>query len=87
MIKIIFQEPTSVEWKEWRRKCDVARDEMVERFKNGQKPKVTDLYKDPRMQSITNQEMRLSTASACIASPMLQRIIREILNIGGPRIE
>ena len=52
MIKIDFQEPTSVEWKEWRRKCAVARDEMVERFENGQKPKVTDLYKDRRMQSV-----------------------------------
>ena len=52
MIQIDFREPTSVEWKEWRRKCDVARDELIERFENGQKPKVTDLYKDPRMQSV-----------------------------------
>ena len=86
MIKIDFQEPTSVEWKEWHRKCAVARDEMVERFENGQKPKVTDLYKDRRMQSVYKSGKRLSTASACTASPMLQRIIRETSNIGGPRI-
>ena len=52
MIKINFQEPTSEEWQEWRRKCDVARDEMIESFENGQKPEVTDLYKDSRMQSV-----------------------------------
>ena len=52
MIKINFQEPTSEEWQEWRRECDIARDKLIERVKNGQKPKVENLYKDPRMQSV-----------------------------------
>ena len=52
MIKIDFQEPTSEEWQEWRQECAAARDELVECVEKGQKPKVTGLYKDPRMQSI-----------------------------------
>ena len=52
MIKIDFQEPTSEKWKEWHQECDVARDKLVKRVENGQKPKVTGLYKDPRMQSV-----------------------------------
>ncbi len=41
-----------MEWQEWRRKCDTARDKLVERVKNHEKPEVTDLYKDPRMQDV-----------------------------------
>lgn len=52
MIKIDFPEPTSVEWQEWRRECDVARDKLVEQVQNGKKPEVTDLYKDQRMQRV-----------------------------------
>ena len=52
MIKIDFQEPTSEEWREWRQECDAARDELVEYVGKGQKPKVTGLYKDPRMQKV-----------------------------------
>ncbi len=52
MIKIDFQEPTNAEWQEWRRACDVARDKLVESVEKGQKPKVTNLYKDRRMQRV-----------------------------------
>ena len=52
MIKIDFQEPKNEEWQEWRRECDVARDELVKCVQNGQKPKVKNMYKDPRMQSV-----------------------------------
>ena len=52
MIKIDFQEPKNEEWQEWRRECDVARDELVKCVQNGQKPKVKNLYKDPRMQNV-----------------------------------
>ena len=52
MIKIDFQEPTSQEWRDWRRECDAARDEIVECVQEGKKPKITDLYKDPRMKKI-----------------------------------
>ena len=57
MIKIDFPEPTSTEWQKWREECDIARDKLVSDVKNGEKPKITDLYKDPRMQKIykTNQ--------------------------------
>ena len=52
MIKIDFQEPTSEQWQEWRQECDDARDELVKQVESGKKPKVTELYKDLRMQSI-----------------------------------
>ena len=52
MIKIDFPEPTSTEWQEWREECDIARDKLVSRIENGKKPKITNLYKDSRMQKI-----------------------------------
>ena len=52
MIKIDFPEPTSTEWQKWREKCDIARDKLVSDVENGKKPKITDLYKDSRMQKI-----------------------------------
>ena len=52
MIKIDFPEPTNTEWQKWREKCDTARDKLVSDVENGKKPKITDLYKDSRMQKI-----------------------------------
>ena len=52
MIKIDFREPTSEDWREWRQECDAARDELVDCVGKGQKPKITDLYKDPRMKEV-----------------------------------
>lgn len=52
MIRIKFQEPTSKEWRDWRQKCDVARDKLVESVRRGQEPQITDLYKDQRMQRV-----------------------------------
>ena len=52
MIKIDFQEPTCDEWREWHRECDIARDKLVERVREGHEPKITDLYKDPRMKKV-----------------------------------
>jgi len=52
MIKIDFQEPMCNEWREWRRECNTARDELVERVREGQEPKIMDLYKDPRMKKV-----------------------------------
>ena len=52
MIKIDFREPTSEDWREWRRECDAARDELVDCVRKGQKPKITNLYKDPRMKEV-----------------------------------
>ena len=56
MVKIDFPEPTSEEWREWRQECDAALDEIVECVRKGQKPKVTDLYKDPRMKKVYKSE-------------------------------
>ncbi len=52
MVKIDFPEPTSTEWQKWREECDIARDKLVSRIENGKKPKITNLYKDSRMQKI-----------------------------------
>ena len=50
MVKIDFPEPTSTEWQKWREECDIARNKLVSCVENGKKPKITDLYKDQRMQ-------------------------------------
>ncbi len=52
MIKINFQEPTSKDWQEWLRECEVARDELVKCVENSQEPVIRDLYKNPRMQRV-----------------------------------
>ena len=52
MIKIDFQEPASKDWREWRQECGAARNELVNLVGKGQKPKITGLYKDPRMKKV-----------------------------------
>lgn len=52
MIRIIFPEPTDADWQEWRRECDEATEELVKQVEGGQKPEITDLYKDDRMKCV-----------------------------------
>lgn len=52
MIKIEFTEPTTDEWKAWRHDCDEARTLVIRQMAQGNKPEITDLYKDPRMKKV-----------------------------------
>lgn len=48
MIKIIFNEPATVEWHEWREKCEVKSHELIDWVMQGNNSaeKITDLYKE-----------------------------------------
>lgn len=45
MIHIIFSEPDSDEWLEWKQQCEEATRKIIEDFQNGIVPNFSDLYK------------------------------------------
>jgi len=46
MIKVIFPEPDTQEWRAWRKKADDATQELIEKVNNGEDPEINaDLYK------------------------------------------
>lgn len=54
MIHIDFPEPQTQAWQKWRRKCEAAREELVRKVENGEKPKFTDLYKGMKAEVYVN---------------------------------
>ena len=52
MIKLEFMEPGSDDWKAWRKKCQLEREAVIERVRNGEDAQLNDLYKDSRMQVV-----------------------------------
>ena len=46
MIKIEFLEPDTTEWKKWRTKCETKTQELINSVHNGDRPKITALYKE-----------------------------------------
>lgn len=52
MIKLELVEPDSEDWKEWRKECQLEREAVIERVRNGEDAQLSDLYKDPRMEAI-----------------------------------
>ena len=52
MIKLQFVEPDSEDWKAWRKSCQLEREAMIERVRNGEDAQLSNLYKDSRMQAV-----------------------------------
>lgn len=52
MIEIVFPEPTDPDWQEWCQECKNATQVVVQQVEDGQKPTITDLYKDDRMKQV-----------------------------------
>lgn len=56
MIKIEFLEPQDSDWQAWCSECRVARDALIQLVASGEKPSITDLYKDPRVRHVYKSE-------------------------------
>ena len=52
MIRIRFEEPTDKAWRDWKGECETAHEELIRQVREGNKPRVSDLYKDPRLTSV-----------------------------------
>lgn len=52
MIRINFDEPETDDWRSWRHDCEEATEALLREVARGDKPEITDLYKDDRMKSL-----------------------------------
>jgi hypothetical protein len=48
MIRVQFDEPATVEWRDWRERCDRERENLIAAVESGDPPTITELYKEQR---------------------------------------